>query len=436
MATARLSGLPRRRAARLDRQLVLAEPDPTVRAAAIHAWSSRQAALLDDLYTESYVEGRRNFHAQFPEHAPDADELDPDSVVPDPEAMTTHRASVAKLAGELHRLVASGADEDLVDCWFDDNERRLDQTADTLTWTAEQQGYYEAGTATGMEIEWELEEGAHHCRDCPEIASRSPYTTRGGDNPLPFLPGTGHTECGPHCRCSLNYRAQGEPAAAAFPEEAAAAAQDAADEMGFGSVEAVPGEGLEATVQRIGGALRRLPRQVGVALDADGNVLAAHIGTPDVLVYSAGQLGLMRGAAVHVHNHPDGESFSPADVAFALGMGFQESRLFTPDAEYVLRPGDEPPGPPDALDVAEGIATDMAQAAYADAATGYRDQLTGHLRFGTFLNWPDFWSASTRRFWHRVWQRAAVSLGLYYVAQDDSADTEDGTDAESDNDES
>lgn len=426
-STAGLGQRRRARALRPDDDATLAEP--TAAAARITEWASRQVLLLEDLYAEAYVQGHRNFRAQFPELAEDLSE--PAGVMPDPEAMTMHRLSVAKLAGEVHRLVAAGADRQAIGAWFDANERRLDQTADTLAWTAEQHGYHDAGASSGLEIDWELDEGpVKHCEDCPRVAEGSPYTPRGGDHPLPFLPGTGHTRCGANCRCSLNYRSGDQPAPAQYREAAAAAAQAAAEEMGFGSVEAVHGDDLAATANRLAAVLRWRKRQIGIALDADGRVLAAHVGTPDELVYSQGQLRLMQGAAVHLHNHPDGETFSPADVAFALTMGFGESRLVTADATYVLRPGAATAA--DVLDAAEEAAQGIAADVQEEARSGYHDQLAGHLRFGTFQSWPDYWARVAGRYWDRVWRRLALMGLLAYFSQapdesDDQDDSDDGS---------
>src|SRR5215467_6635428 len=100
-------------------QADLAGPvDHLAHAAAIDHWIGRQSLLLEELYIAAYLEGRANFAAQFPER--ELSEVH--GVTPDPEGMAYHRASVAKLGGELHRLLAGGAAPDDVGRWFDRNE--------------------------------------------------------------------------------------------------------------------------------------------------------------------------------------------------------------------------------------------------------------------------------------------------------------------------
>src|SRR5438105_4322845 len=135
--------------------------DDAAALAAIGLWASRHALLLDLLWQEAFIEGWLNFGAQFPTVASTAPATE--EVVPDVAAMSLHKISVAKMTGELTGLVSAGASEKELGDWFDQNEGRIDQQADTLAWSAEQHGYQVAGGDKGLEIDWELEDGADHC---------------------------------------------------------------------------------------------------------------------------------------------------------------------------------------------------------------------------------------------------------------------------------
>lgn len=76
---------------------------------------------------------------------------------------------------------------------------------------------------------------------------------------------------------------------------------------------------------------------------------------------------------------------------------------------------------------AEEAAQDAAAELHAEAVTGYRNQLAGHRRYGSFLGWPDFWARTLAGYWDRVWRRLALAGLLAYFSQapDDESDDQD-----------
>jgi hypothetical protein len=78
--------------------------------------------------------------------------------------------------------------------------------------------------------------------------------------------------------------------------------------------------------------------EVGVSLDAKGNVLTETYGDANSVRYSNEDIKKLNGARVHIHNHPSDVSFSMADMAFGIINNIKEMRVVTEKHIYIYRP--------------------------------------------------------------------------------------------------
>jgi hypothetical protein len=89
--------------------------------------------------------------------------------------------------------------------------------------------------------------------------------------------------------------------------------------------------------------IRRLDHEECVIIDAKGNVIGHGYGDRERVAIPAAAVKQMEAAhdqsVVFVHNHPDGGSFSGADLRVAAHFNLKEMRAVSPVADYAVRPG-------------------------------------------------------------------------------------------------
>jgi hypothetical protein len=188
----------------------------------------RQLTILRDAYLAAYAEGQRDYWQSVSNKRHAVAPMTPRQVaVMRDRLMWYGAASVTKMAREAQsayhaeqvvslpkaQTFADASGAGALNQWQDGVGVRVNLQAD-LTWGALQDGYVDAGAGdVGSPyalIYWDLEPGAQHCHDCPDMAVGSPYDPPGsGGNELDQTPGDGRTECGAACKCDLNYSPPG-----------------------------------------------------------------------------------------------------------------------------------------------------------------------------------------------------------------------------------
>lgn len=394
--------------------------------ASVDAWRSRQLLELQQLWHEGYQEGVRNFAQQYPELATDdflaeleAEDWDTDNS----DSMGPHQASIGKMVGELNNLLMLAPAPAAIADWFDTNVNRVQMQAETLAWQAEQHGYQEAGSNFGLQIEWQSEGDDRVCDDCAGLEANGPYTDEAGDNPLPAAPGDGSTQCGPNCRCTLNYLEPDQPSLA---EDLFGAGQNAGSDQVLDSGAVANALGVQALADLEGVSLldtydeyairaRHLDAEVGIAFDAKGRILDSAMGDATSVAFTEEQLQKQYGADLVVHNHPSSGSFSPSDVAFAYSQGVGEMRVVSPTWDYSLKPlGTKKFAPEDAaavINAAQQHVEDLYPQVKARAEKRYHAQFG---KEGAHLSYAEIFQQESTNFWHNVWSRTAAEHHFAY----------------------
>jgi hypothetical protein len=160
------------------------------------------------------------------------------------------------------------------------------------------------------------------------------------------------------------------------------------------------GHDLPAAVAEHEQRIRALPHEATVALDDEGRVLLAKQGGGSTVTFTAAEAERMRGAAVFIHNHPAGNSFSPQDVSLACTLEFRELRVVTEQWTHILRPG------PAGWSKRDWSRLDEAGQRAFLAVTDEFHEAIRRRRLSI--------SEANAEFWHCVWERVAEAEGLDY----------------------
>lgn len=95
---------------------------------------------------------------------------------------------------------------------------------------------------------------------------------------------------------------------------------------------------LARTITTIEERIATAPVEHAVVLDERGILLVNKVGARREVAFTADEVARMRGAAVFIHNHPGGTSFSLPDILLAKRLNIQEMRVVAEELLYVLRP--------------------------------------------------------------------------------------------------
>jgi hypothetical protein len=142
------------------------------------------------------------------------------------------------------------------------------------------------------------------------------------------------------------------------------------------------------------------PAEHAVVLDDAGTLLVNKVGERREVSFTSDEVTRMRGAAVFIHNHPGGTSFSLPDILLAKRLNIREMRVVTGQTLYVLRPPRD--GWP-ALTLRDLL--NAVQAADVEVEERRRAQIQGGRLSKTEAN---------SRHWHEVWTQVAQQVGLHY----------------------
>ena len=82
-------------------------------------------------------------------------------------------------------------------------------------------------------------------------------------------------------------------------------------------------------------AIRGNNFETGVVVDANGKVLVRNTGTGSEVRFSKADTAVMKGNTM-THNHPEGSTFSPADIDLATKHGLSEIRAVSTNKTFVL----------------------------------------------------------------------------------------------------
>lgn len=117
-------------------------------------------------------------------------------------------ADIERLANDMEatvNIIKIGRQEDIpfvqteIERAFDENGRRIDLFADSLTWQTYQLGSAQAIFDQQEIIIWNLDPEAEHCNTCLEYSAVRYFT----QETLPGIPGQAPTICDGGCRCYL-----------------------------------------------------------------------------------------------------------------------------------------------------------------------------------------------------------------------------------------
>lgn len=118
------------------------------------------------------------------------------------------RADIERLANDMEsevEIIKIGRQDDVpyiithTTQIFDENSRRVDMMADSLTWQAYQLGRAQSLFEKQEVIEWNLSPEAEHCDTCLEYSAIRYFTI----DTLPGIPGEAPTICDGGCKCYL-----------------------------------------------------------------------------------------------------------------------------------------------------------------------------------------------------------------------------------------
>jgi len=117
-------------------------------------------------------------------------------------------ADINRLANDMEttvNIIKVGREGDIdfvhtqIERAFDENERRVDLYAESLTWQAFQLGTAQSVFDQQDIIIWNLDPEAEHCNTCLQYAAIRYFT----QETLPGMPGSAPTICDGGCRCYL-----------------------------------------------------------------------------------------------------------------------------------------------------------------------------------------------------------------------------------------
>jgi len=157
---------------------------------------------------------------------------------------------------------------------------------------------------------------------------------------------------------------------------------------------------LARTIAGIEERIATAPVEYAVVLDERGTLLVNKVGERREVAFTADEVARMRGAAVFIHNHPGGTSFSLPDILLAKRLNIREMRVVTDQMLYVLRPPQD--GWP-ALTLRDLLNAVRAADAEVEA------RLSAHIHSGRLST-----TAANRRHWDEVWTQVAQQVGLQY----------------------
>ena len=98
----------------------------------------------------------------------------------------------------------------------------------------------------------------------------------------------------------------------------------------------MPTAAQEKTLKGIERRTRNLKKEQLRVVDRDGNVVMQKQGTKDSVSYKIGEAREHFPGNITIHNHPDGGTFSTADLS-DIGHGATEIRAAAPEGTYILR---------------------------------------------------------------------------------------------------
>lgn len=157
---------------------------------------------------------------------------------------------------------------------------------------------------------------------------------------------------------------------------------------------------LVRTIAAIEERIATAPVEHAVVLDEHGALLVNKVGERREVAFTANEVTRMRGAAVFIHNHPGGTSFSLPDILLAKRLNIQEMRVVTAEVLYVLR-SPRAGWPILAL-------RDLLSAVRA-ADVEVEERLSAQVRSGRLSS-----TEANLRHWHEVWTQVAEQVGLHY----------------------
>lgn len=99
---------------------------------------------------------------------------------------------------------------------------------------------------------------------------------------------------------------------------------------------AAPTEAQEKTLKGIESRTRNLKKEQFRVVDREGNVVMQKQGDKNSVSYSVGEARDNFPGNITIHNHPDGGTFSSADLS-DIGYGATEIRAASPEGTYTLR---------------------------------------------------------------------------------------------------
>lgn len=100
--------------------------------------------------------------------------------------------------------------------------------------------------------------------------------------------------------------------------------------------EVMPTVAQERTLKGIESRTRNLKKEQLRVVDADGNVILTKQGDKTSVEFSVGEARDNFYGNIVIHNHPDGGTFSTADIN-TLSYGAKEIRVAAPEGTYILR---------------------------------------------------------------------------------------------------
>lgn len=98
----------------------------------------------------------------------------------------------------------------------------------------------------------------------------------------------------------------------------------------------MPTDEQSKTLKRIESRTRNLKNEQYRVVDRDGNVILEKQGNKNSVSYSVGEARDNIPGNITIHNHPDGGTFSSADLS-DIGYGATEIRAASPEGTYILR---------------------------------------------------------------------------------------------------
>ena len=98
----------------------------------------------------------------------------------------------------------------------------------------------------------------------------------------------------------------------------------------------MPSDAQAKTLRAIENRTRNLKKEQFRVVDRDGNVVMQKQGDAHSVTFTMGEARDNFPGNITIHNHPDGGTFSSADLS-AIGHGATEIRAASPEGTYILR---------------------------------------------------------------------------------------------------